>query len=108
LEEGLLTIAGSFQNGHREQRLGNTANIGFKGVSAEQLIIGLGRISVSNGSACSSTITKPSHVLKAMGLKDADGLSSLRFSLGRFTTAAEIEMTIEKTKAVVDRLRVNG
>ncbi|MDR0793992.1 MAG: cysteine desulfurase [Chitinophagaceae bacterium] len=108
LEKELLTIAGTFRNGHTEQRLGNTANIGFKGVSAEQLIMGLGRISVSNGSACSSAITKPSHVLKAMGLSDADGLSSLRFSLGRFTTAEEIETTVEKTKAVVARLRTNG
>ena len=105
LETELLAIGGTFRNGHSEKRLGNTTNIGFRGVSSEQLIMGLGTVSVSSGSACSSTINRPSHVLKAMGLSDPDGLSALRFSLGRFTTEDEIERTVEKMKAVVARLR---
>lgn len=108
LEKELLGIDGTFRNGNPRQRLGNTTNICFRGINAEQLIMGLGTVSVSSGSACSATITRPSHVLTAMGLTDADGLSSLRFSLGRFTTEEDIEKTIEKVKAVVGRLRVNG
>lgn len=105
LESALLAIAGSFRNGHSDKRLSNTTNIGFKGLSSEQLIMGLGTVSVSSGSACSSTITTPSHVLKAMGLSDLDCLSALRFSLGRFTTEDEIEKAIDTTKTAIVRLK---
>lgn len=105
LEEGLLTIPGTFVNGHREKRLYTTTNICFPGVSSEQLIFHLGRISVSSGSACTSTVTRPSHVLQAMGLSDADGLSALRFSVGRFTTPEEIEKTIAAVTSAVSKLR---
>jgi Cysteine sulfinate desulfinase/cysteine desulfurase and related enzymes len=106
LEKGLLAIEGTFRNGHPQHRLYNTTNICFKGVSAEQLIMELGTVSVSSGSACSATINRPSHVLTAMGLSDADGLSALRFSLGRFTTEEEIAKTIDAVKQGVNRLRV--
>jgi len=105
LEKELLKIEGSFVNGSVTDRIYNTSNICFPGVWSEQLIISLGNISVSNGSACSSVTSKPSHVLQALGLSDEDALSSIRFSLGRFTTSAEIDLTIKKVTALVLQLR---
>lgn len=105
LEIGLLSIPDTFINGHTENRLYTTSNMAFSGVQSEQLILNLSEISVSSGSACNSTVTRPSHVLKAMGLSDADGLSALRFSLGRFTTMDEVEHTIDKMKITVHKLR---
>ncbi|WP_293956629.1 MULTISPECIES: cysteine desulfurase family protein [unclassified Sphingobacterium] len=108
LEEALLTIPGTRVNGHAQHRLCNTSNICFRGVPAEQLIMALGTISVASGSACSATVTKPSHVLKAMGLSDEDGMSSIRFSLGRFTTEEEISRTIEAVRLSVSKLRMSN
>ncbi len=104
LEKELLTVAGAFVNGHPGQRLYNTTNICFPGVNADQLILALQHISVSSGSACTAATTHPSHVLKAMGLSDQDALSSIRFSLGRFTTEPEIAETIGRVKLLVGRL----
>lgn len=105
LQTGLLKIEGSYVNGNIAARLPNTTNICFPGTNSEQLIIALQDIAVSSGAACSAVTTEPSHVLKAMGLTDYDALSSLRFSLGRFTTAAEIDITIEKVTALVAKMR---
>lgn len=96
LEKGLLQFEGSFVNGNTENRIYNTSNICFPGVNSEQLIMALGNISVSNGASCSAVTSEPSHVLKAMGLTDDEALSSIRFSLGRFTTEEEIEIAIEQ------------
>jgi cysteine desulfurase len=103
LETALLKIEGSYTNGSRENRLPNTTNICFPGINAEKLIIGLQNISVSSGSACSAVTTEPSHVLKAMGLTDADALASIRFSLGRYTTLEDIDITIDRVFALVNR-----
>jgi len=105
LETELLKIEGSFVNGSVTNRIYNTSNICFPGVWSEQLIISLGNISVSSGSACSSVTSKPSHVLKAMGLSDEDALSSIRFSLGRFTTSEEIDFTIQRVTELVHQLK---
>jgi cysteine desulfurase len=105
LENALLKIKGSFVNGNTQNRIYNTSNICFPGVNSEKLIIALQNISVSNGSSCSSVTTKPSHVLKAIGLSDEDALCSIRFSLSRFTTAEEIEETIERVTALIAKLR---
>lgn len=105
LESELLTIPDTFRNGHVRHRLCNTSNICFRGLYSEQLIINLGTISVSSGSACSASLTKPSHVLKAMGLSDTDGLASIRFSLGRFTTEDEIANTIDAVRLATNRLK---
>jgi cysteine desulfurase len=105
LETELLKIDGTFVNGSVTNRIYNTTNICFPGVWSEQLIIALGNISVSNGSACSSVTSKPSHVLKALGLSDEDALSSIRFSLGRFTTSEEIDFAIKKVTELVHQLR---
>lgn len=105
LENGLLKIEGSFVNGNTQNRICNTTNICFPGVNSEKLILALQNISVSNGSSCSSVTSQPSHVLKALGLSDEAALSSIRFSLGRFTTAQEIEETIERVTILITQLR---
>jgi len=105
LESELLKIEGSFINGSTKHRIYNTSNICFPGVWSEQLILSLGNILVSSGSACSAVTSKPSHVLKALGLSDEDALCSIRFSLGRFTTAEEIDFTIEKVTELVETFR---
>jgi cysteine desulfurase len=107
LEKGLLQIEGSFVNGNTKNRIYNTLNICFPGVNSEKLILALQNISVSNGSSCSSVTTEPSHVLKALGLSDDEALSSIRFSLGRFTTAEEIEETIERIVLLTKQLKDN-
>lgn len=105
LEAGLLNIEGSYINGAIAARLPNTSNICFPGINAERLILALQNISVSNGSACSGVTTEPSHVLTAMGLSNAEALSAIRFSLGRFTTILEIELTITKVAELVFKMR---
>ena len=104
LEKGLLQIKGSFVNGTIENRIYNTTNICFPGVNSEKLILALQNIAVSNGSTCSSVTSEPSHVLKAMGLSDENALSSVRFSLSKFNTEAEIEETILRVKYLVAQL----
>lgn len=105
LESALLEIEDTFINGYSTKRIHNTSNVCFPGVNAQQLILSLGNIAVSSGSACSAITNKPSHVLKAMGMEDHYSLSSIRFSLGRFTTADEISYTIETVKKLVNKLK---
>lgn len=104
LEKSLLQIEGSFVNGNTTNRIYNTSNICFPGVNSESLILALQNISVSNGSSCSAVTSEPSHVLKALGLSDENALSSIRFSLGKFTTQEEILLTIERVCALVREL----
>ena len=106
LEKSLLQIEGSFVNGNTTNRIYNTSNICFPGVNSESLILALQNISVSNGSSCSAVTSEPSHVLKALGISDENALSSIRFSLGKFTTQEEILLTIERVCALVEQLRV--
>ena len=105
LENELLKTEGSFVNGNIENRIYNTTNICFPGVNSERLILALQHISVSNGSSCTAATSEPSHVLKALGLSDEDALSSIRFSLSKFTTDAEIDETISRVAALVPQLR---
>ncbi|UIR56857.1 cysteine desulfurase [Sphingobacterium sp. SRCM116780] len=105
LETSLLKIDAVFLHGHLEKRIHNTTNLCFPGVQSQQLLLALGNIAVSSGSACSSITNRPSHVLKAMGLADTYSLSAIRFSLGRFTTADEIDYTIEMVEKIVKKLR---
>ncbi|MBO9586370.1 MAG: cysteine desulfurase [Flavobacterium sp.] len=105
LEKGLLQFEDSFVNGNTQNRIYNTSNICFPGVNSEQLILGLGNISVSNGASCSAVTSEPSHVLKAMGLSDEEALSSIRFSLGRFTTSEEIDTAVERVLELAGKLR---
>jgi cysteine desulfurase len=98
LETELLKLPNTSINGSSENRIYNTTNICFKGQDANVLIGRMKNIAVSNGSACSSAVVEPSHVLKAMGLNDDDAFASLRFSLGKFNTIENIETVIKKIK----------
>lgn len=104
LEQSLLQIEGSFVNGHITNRIYNTSNLCFPGVNSESLILALQNISVSNGSSCSAVTSEPSYVLKALGLSDEDALSSIRFSLGKFTTKEEILEVVERVLSLVKQM----
>jgi cysteine desulfurase len=108
LEAGILReVSGTQINGSREHRVPNTTNISFDHVEAESLLIALDLegIAVSTGSACSSGTLEPSHVLRAMGLPAPRTQSSLRFSLGLFSTDAEVDRVIEVLPRLVEKLR---
>jgi len=106
LENDLLQLEETQLNGNKENRLPHVLNISFKYVESEGLMLACNKnIAVSSGSACTSASIEPSHVLKAMGLDDDLAHSTLRFSLGRFTTEEEIDYAIEQVKNTVTQLR---
>lgn len=106
LENGLLQIEGTLLNGDATKRMFNVSNISFTNINGKMLIADLTKeIAVSSGSACSSASVEPSHVLEAMGIEEQLARSSVRFSLGRFTSEKEIDFTIQYTKEVVEKLR---
>jgi cysteine desulfurase len=105
LEDALLQITGTSVNGTRENRLYNTTNVQFENCDSDALIMGLEGIAVSNGSACTAASIDPSHVLLAMGLSETEAFSCLRFSLGRFSTEADVDATVEAVKGIVEELR---
>ena len=106
LEKGLMELEEAYVNGSVEHRLPHVANISFKYVEGEGLMMGFNKnIALSSGSACTSASLEPSYVLKALGLGDDLAHSSLRFGLGRFTTDEQIEYTIEAIKETVLKLR---
>lgn len=92
-------------NGDPENRIANNLNITIKNVNSDSLLIAIKEIAISTGSACSSESVETSHVLKAIGLDDRHKHSSLRFGLGRFTTAEEIEYVICKVVEKAKKLR---
>lgn len=100
LETELLKLPKTSINGNIENRIYNTTNICIKGQDANVLIGRMKNIAVSNGSACSSAVVEPSHVLKAMGLSDDEAFASLRFSLGKFNTIEDIETVVKKIKVI--------
>lgn len=102
LEHQLLDLPGVRINGSTRHRLYNTSNICFAGTPATSLLSKINhRLCLASGSACTSASAQPSHVLKAMGLSDADVFSSVRFSLGKFTTKSEIDETVNLVKSVL-------
>ena len=98
-------IPGVRVNGKEAPRLPHVSNIAFEGVTSANLVSQIRELAVSTGSACSTGTGKPSHVLKAMGLSDETAYSSLRISLGRFTTEEEMQFAAEKIVSSVRRLR---
>ncbi len=106
-ETALLSLPGVRLNGDAHHRVPNTCNLSFDAAGGEALVIALDLqgIDCSTGAACSSGAVEPSHVLTAIGLSPDQARSSLRFSLGRPTTAEEIDRAIEIIPAVVERLR---
>jgi cysteine desulfurase len=106
LETELLKLEEAYVNGSREHRLPHVANISFKHVEGEGLLMGFNKnIALSSGSACTSASLEPSYVLKALGLGDDLAHSSLRFGLGRFTTDEQIDYTIKAISETVLKLR---
>lgn len=106
LENGLLNLDEAQVNGHSVHRLPHVTNISFKYVKAEEVLMAVSKeIALSTGSACTSAVIEPSHVLRALGLSDELAYSSLRFGLGRFTTEEEIDYTIKQITATVNRLK---
>ena len=88
-----------------EARLPHNLNVSFEGVSGEQLLTGLTDVAVSSGAACTTTSSGPSHVLRALGLSSTLSKASLRFGLGRFNTADEVDSVVELVRTLVIRLR---
>ncbi len=106
LESALLQLGNVSINGDREHRLPHVANLAFQYVDGNALMLGFNKhIAVATGSACTSASMEPSFVLKALGLEDELARSSLRFSLGRFTTEEEIDYTIQQVSDTVKTLR---
>lgn len=106
LQERILAVLpDAVINGDIEARLPQLTNISFPYVEGESLIMGIKEIAVSSGSACTSASLEPSYVLKSLGLGDELAHSSIRFSLGRFTTEAEVDFAAERVTAEVLRLR---
>jgi cysteine desulfurase len=108
LEEELFKkINGVSLNGEKIKRLCNTSNLSFTGIQAAEALLLLDRegLCCSAGSACNTKSKTPSHVLTAMGCTSAEARSSLRFSLGRFTTREEIDRALEIIPRVVKKLR---
>lgn len=93
------------RNGDPEHTLPNTLNVSFLYIEGESLMMGMSEIAVSSGSACTSASLEPSYVLRGIGLGDDLAHSSIRFSLGRFTTEEEIDFTVERVVHAVNHLR---
>ena len=105
LINGLKDVEQTFLNGHAEQRVPHNVNISFNFVEGESLIMGIKGIAVSSGSACTSASLEPSYVLRALGRSDELAHSSLRMTIGRFTTVEEIDYVVTTLKDRVARLR---
>lgn len=93
------------RNGHPVHVLPNTLNVSFLYVEGESLMMGFSEVAVSSGSACTSASLEPSYVLKGIGMGDDIAHSSIRFSLGRFTTPEEVDFTVKQVVKTVNHLR---
>jgi len=102
---GLSEIEEVHLNGHLERRIPGNLNVSFNFVEGESLIMGIKEIAVSSGSACTSASLEPSYVLRALGRSDELAHSSIRFTLGRFNTAEEIDFTIDLLQRKIAKLR---
>jgi cysteine desulfurase len=106
LEAGLMCLEETYLNGKKDSRTPYISNISFKYVEGEGLMMGFNQhIAVSSGSACTSASLEPSYVLNALGLDDELAHSSIRFSLGRFTTEAQVDYAIAEVTKAVNRMR---
>ena len=102
---GLTDIEATYVNGDLEQRVPHNLNISFAYVEGESLIMAVKDIAVSSGSACTSASLEPSYVLRALGRNDELAHSSIRFTIGRFTTEEEVEYTIKLLHDKIGKLR---
>jgi cysteine desulfurase len=105
LIRGLSDIEQTFLNGHPDKRVPHNVNMSFNFVEGESLIMGIKGVAVSSGSACTSASLEPSYVLRALGRSDELAHSSLRMTIGRFTTAEDIDYVVSTLKDRVAKLR---
>lgn len=105
LWQGIQALGDVHLNGHESQRVANHLNVSFGGVDGEILLASLAKVAVSSGSACTSASVEPSYVLKAIGRSDVLAHAGLRMSVGRYTTADDIEQVISEISRVVTLLR---
>jgi cysteine desulfurase len=105
LLKGLQDIEATFVNGDLTQRVAHNLNISFAYVEGESMIMAIKDLAVSSGSACTSASLEPSYVLRALGRDDELAHSSIRFSIGRFTTEEEIDYAIDLLHKKVGKLR---
>jgi cysteine desulfurase len=105
LYNGLKDLEEVYVNGDLEHRVAGNLNISFNFVEGESLIMALRDLAVSSGSACTSASLEPSYVLRALGRNDELAHSSIRFTIGRFTTVEEIDYTVDLVRAAVEKLR---
>jgi len=103
--KGLEGMEEVYINGDLEHRVPGNINVSFNFVEGESLIMALKDLAVSSGSACTSASLEPSYVLRALGMDDELAHSSLRFSIGRFTTEEDIDTAVTKVKEAVGKLR---
>ena len=105
LIDGLKDLEQVFINGHEDRRIPHNINMSFNYVEGESLIMGVKGLAVSSGSACTSASLEPSYVLRALGRSDELAHSSLRMTIGRYTTEAEIDSAIASIRENVEKLR---
>ncbi len=105
LWSGVKDMEEVYLNGHAEKRLPGALNVSFNFVEGESLIMALKDLAISSGSACTSASLEPSYVLRALGRNDELAHSSLRFSVGRFTTEQEVDYAIQQLRTAVEKLR---
>jgi len=105
LAKGLTDIEEVYVNGDMEHRVPHNLNVSFNYVEGESLIMAIKDIAVSSGSACTSASLEPSYVLRALGRNDELAHSSIRFTIGRFSTEEDIDFTIRLIKEKVTKLR---
>jgi cysteine desulfurase len=105
LLSGIKDMEEVYINGDLEHRVPGNLNVSFNFIEGESLIMALKDLAVSSGSACTSASLEPSYVLRALGREDELAHSSIRFSIGRFTTAEDVDYTVEKIRFSVEKLR---
>jgi cysteine desulfurase len=105
LYDGLKDMEEVYVNGDIDQRIAGNINISFNYVEGESLLMALKDLAISSGSACTSASLEPSYVLRALGRNDELAHSSIRFTIGRYTTSEDIEITIDHVRHAVEKLR---
>jgi cysteine desulfurase len=102
---GLKSMEEVYLNGDFESRVPHNLNVSFNFVEGESLIMAIKDIAVSSGSACTSASLEPSYVLRALGRSDELAHSSIRFTIGRFTTESDVDFAIDLLKSKISKLR---
>ena len=105
LYDGVKDMEEVYVNGDLDHRIAGNINISFNYVEGESLLMALSNLAISSGSACTSASLEPSYVLRALGRNDELAHSSIRFTMGRYTTEEEVDRTIEHIRKAVDKLR---